>query len=352
MSSVAFVHPAAGRHYPTSTGELLAWFSTDADCLDYLEWLRWPEGFVCPGCGHHGGWRLGDGRFWCSGCDRRSSVTAGTIFDRTRTPLTVWFTACWMFATQKAGVSALSLQRALEIGSYQTAWAMLHRLRSVLIRPGRERLTGVVEVDETFVGGEEPGLRGGRARGKKALVGVAVELKEPKGYGRCRMAPRADASAVALRAFLTDHVEPAATVITDGWAGYQGIGELGYIHEPRSQRAAIARGEDPGELLPGVHRVASLAKRWLLGTHHGSVDGAHLPSYLDEFVFRFNRRTSRSRGLVFYRVLELAVGHAPVRYRDLVLDPKPKRNPPTAPGGRGHPPSLERPPANRPWRAA
>ena len=349
---MALLRPAAGRHYPASTGELLAWFPTDADCLDYLEWLRWPEGFVCPGCGHRGGWRLGDGRFWCAGCDRRSSVTAGTIFDRTRTPLTVWFTACWLFSTQKDGVSALSLQRALEIGSYQTAWAMLHRLRSVLIRPGRERLAGVVEVDETFMGGEEPGLRGGRARGKKVLVGVAVELKDPKGYGRCRMAPLVDASAASLRTFLADHVEPGTTVITDGWMGYHGIGELGYAHDRRSQRAARARGGDPGELLPGVHRVASLAKRWLLGTHQGSVGDAHLPSYLDEFVFRFNRRTSRSRGLVFYRVLELAVAHAPVRYRDLIIEPKPKRNPPAAPGGRGHPPSLERPPANRPWRAA
>jgi transposase-like protein len=342
----------AGRHYPTSTGELMAWFPTDADCVDYLEWLRWPEGFVCPSCGHHGGWRLADGRFWCAGCGGRSSVTAGTIFDRTRTPLTVWFTACWLFATQKDGVSALSLQRTLEIGSYQTAWAMLHRLRSVLIRPGRERLSGTVEVDETFIGGEDPGLRGGRAKGKKSLVGVAVERKEPKGYGRCRMAPLADASAASLRAFLGDHVEPGATVITDGWQGYHGIRELGYAHDRRSQRAARARGEDPGELLPGVHRVASLAKRWLLGTHQGSVDEAHLPSYLNEFVFRFNRRTSRSRGLVFYRVLELAVAHEPVRYRDLILDPQPKANPPTAPGGRGHPPSLERPPANRPWRAA
>ena len=259
-------NPRAGLHYPASTGELLAWFPTDADCLDYLEWLRWPEGFVCPGCSQLGGWRLEDARFKCSACGERTSVTAGTIFDRTRTPLTVWFMACWLFATQKDGVSASSVQRAMEIGSYQTAWAMLHRLRSVLVRPGRERLSGRVEVDETFIGGEEPGLRGGRAKGKKSLVGVALELKEPKGYGRCRMAPLADASATLLRAFLADHVEPGATVITDGWQGYHGIGGLGYCHDRRSQRAARARGEDPGELLPGVHRVASLAKRWLLGT--------------------------------------------------------------------------------------
>jgi transposase-like protein len=345
-------HPEAGRHYPRSTGEFQAWFRTDADCLDYLEWLRWPDGFVCPRCGHLGGWLVADGRFKCAGCGARTSVTAGTLFDRRRSPLTVWFTACWLFAAQKDGVSALSLQRALEMGSYQTAWAMLHRLRSVLVRPGRDRLTGTVEVDETFIGGEEPGLRGGRARGKKALVGVAVEVKQPRGYGRCRMTVLSDASAASLHQFVVDTVEPGTTVITDGWSGYPGLDKLGYTHQPRNQSAAHRRGEDPGELLPGVHRVASLAKRWMLGTHQGSVDNDHLPSYLDEFVFRFNRRTARSRGLVFYRMLELAVGHHPVRYRDLVVDPRPKAAAPPPPGQRGHPPSLDRPAADRPWRAA
>jgi hypothetical protein len=262
-------------HYPRSVGEFQAWFGTDADCLDcldYLEWLRWPAGFVCPGCGQAGGWRLGDGRLKCAACGGRTSVTAGTIFDRTRTPLTVWLTACWLFATGKDGVSALSLQRTLEIGSYQTAWAMLHRFRSVLVRPGRDRLAGMVEVDETYIGGEEPGLSGGRARGKKILTGIAVEVSEPRGLGRCRMTPLTDASGASLHAFVTDHVEPGARVVTDGWQGYRGLDQLGYTHDRRSQRAARARGEEPGQLLPAVHRVASLAKRWLLGTHQGSVE--------------------------------------------------------------------------------
>ena len=247
--------PRAGRDYPRSTGELQSWFATDADCLDYLEWLRWPDGFVCPRCGHAGGWAVGDGRYKCAGCGARTSVTAGTLFDRRRTPLTVWFLACWLFASQKDGVSALSLQRALEIGSYPTAWAMLHRLRSVLVRPGRDRLSGTVEVDETFIGGEEPGLRGGRAKGKKSLVGVAVEVHRPRGYGRVRMAMLADASAASLHRFVTDNVEPGATVVTDAWQGYRGLEGLGYTHDRHSQRAARARGDDPGELLPGVHRV-------------------------------------------------------------------------------------------------
>ena len=271
-------------------------------------------------------------------------------FDRSRTPLTVWFTACWLFATGKDGISALSLKRTLELGSYQTAWAMLHRLRSVLVRPGRDRLSGVVEVDESYIGGLEPGLRGGRAEGQKVLTGIAVEIREPRGFGRCRMLPLADASAASWHAFVKDYIEPGTRVITEGWQGYRGLEKLGYIHDRRSQRASRASGEDPGELRPAVHRVASLTKRWLLGTHQGSVDDAHLTSYLNEFVFRFNRRRSRSRGMVFYRVLELAVAHAPVRYQDLIVTRKPRDVPPTPPRTRGHPPSLERPPADRPWR--
>jgi len=248
------------------------------------------------------------------GADR---CEGGTVFGRRRRPLTVWFAVCWQFATAKDCVSALALQWTLEIGSYQTAWAMLHRLRSVLVHPGRDRLTATAEVDETYFGGEEPGLSGGRAKGKEVLLDIAVERREPKGYGRCRIAILTDASADSLHPFVTAHVEPGATVITDGWSGYLGIDKLGYTHEPRSQRAAVARGEDIGALLPGVHRIASLAKRSHLGTHQGRVDDAHLQSFLDEFVFRFNRRRSHSRGMVFYQLLQLAVDHDPVRYRQL-----------------------------------
>ena len=339
--------PTAGAHYPRSLGEFSSWFGTDADCLDYLEWLRWPDGFVCAACAHDGGWRLGDGRWMCPACNARTSPTAGTIFDRTRTPLTVWFMACWLFATQKDGISALGLQRALGIGSYQTAWAMLHRLRSVLVRPGRELLQGRVEVDETYIGGEEPGLAGGRAKGKKALVGIAVERFDPKGLGRCRMAWLLDGSSASLRAFLIDHVQQGATVISDGWQPYRPATKDLYVHD-----RVVVPGAKASDLLPGVHRIASLAQRWLLGTHQGAVEEPHLSSYLDEFVFRFNRRRSRSRGMVFYRVLELAVAHDPVRYRDLILNPRPSLTHRVAPATRGRPESLDRAPADRPWRSA
>ena len=273
-------------------------------------------------------------------------MTAGTIFDRTRTPLTVWFNACWQFATAKDGVSALSLQRMLEIGSVQTAWAMLHRLRSVLVRPGRERLNGIVEMDETLLGGVRPGGKGGRTPGEKILVGVGIEHRKPRGFGRCRLAVLPDASTESLGAFLAAYVEPGSTVVTDGWQPYRGALAGTYEHE-----RYVAPGRLAHELLPGVHRVASLLDRWLLSTHQGAVGGDHIQPYLDEFSFRFNRRTSRSRGLLFYRVLELAVVHEPVRYHELIVEPSPRKRPPRPPGSWGHPPSLERPPAARPWRA-
>lgn len=249
-------------------------------------------------------------------------------------------------------MSALSVQRTLSIGSYATAWAMLHRLRSILVRPGRERLTGTVEVDETFIGGVEPGLAGGRAKGKKVLVGIAIEVKQPRGFGRVRMQVLPDASAGSLHPFITESIEAGTRVITDGWNGYLGIDKHGYVHERRSQRAALILGEDPGALLPGVHRVAALVKRWLVGTHQGAVNTTHLPAYLNEFVFRFNRRHAKARGLLFFRILELAVGADPVRFTDIVANPKPKRRPPHSPGVGGHPKTLDRPRAQRPWRDA
>lgn len=237
------MRPKAGVHYPNGLGDFHAWFRTDDDCLDYLEWLRWGGGFVCPECGDTGDpWALGDRRFMCSRCQHRTSVTAGTIFHRTRTPLTVWFSACWHFATGKDGVSALSLKRTLNIGSYQTAWAMLHKLRSAVVNPGRSKLNGIVEVDETFIGGAEPGLSGGRARGKKVLVAIAVEVHEPRGIGRCRMEVIPDASGASLGPLVKQWVAPGTRVITDGWSGYRGLRKLGFTHEPRSQRAAKLRG--------------------------------------------------------------------------------------------------------------
>lgn len=340
--------PMVGLHYPGSYGELRAWFPDDAACLDYLDWLRWPAGFVCPHCSNLGGWRMKGSVWRCSDCRRRVSATAGTIFQDTRTPLTVWFAAAWYLTSQKDGASALGLQRVLGLGSYQTAWAMLHRFRTSMVRPGREPLAGEVEVDEIYVGGEEAGL-GGRAKVKKELVAVAVE-RCGSGSGRARMARIPDASRSSLHGFIKVNVESGATLLTDAWSGYLGIEEYGYTHRRVSIRASA---ESASELLPHVHRVASLLKRWLLGTHQGAVGAGHLEAYLNEFCFRFNRRNSRARGLLFYRLLQLAARTPSITYRELVINPAPKRiSPRPPPGPRTNPPSLARPSAGRPWRMA
>ena len=338
----------AGRDYPRNYAELRAWFRDDEACLDYLDWLRWPDGFVCPRCRALGRWRLGDGRYWCEVCRRRVSVTAGTIFHRTRTPLTVWFAAAWHMTSAKNGVSAKTLQRLLGFGSYQTAWAMLHRFRTAMVRPGRERLAGIVEVDETFVGGVKPGKRGRGAAGK-AMVVVAVEQRLPKGFGRCRLRVISNAEAAVLRPFLLDSIEPGSVVITDGLPPYLRATGADFVHRPISVSGS---GAPAHVVLPGVHRVASLLKRWLLGTHQGAVEADHLQGYLDEYAFRFNRRQAEFRGLLFRRLLEQAVVVGPVTYRSLVANPSAKRTKPRPPGG--HParaPSLA-PGATtpRPWR--
>jgi len=341
--------PVAGRHYPRSYGDVLAWFPDDEACFDYLDWLRWPDGFTCPHCDEVVGWRLGDGRWSCGGCARRVSATAGTIFHRTRTPLTVWFAAAWQMTSDKQGVSALGLKRVLKIGSTQTAWAMLHRYRSAMVRPGRDRLSGTVEADETFLGGPEPGVPGRGALGK-ILVEVAVERRD-KGFGRCRMQVIDDASAPTLRAFLLAHVEPGSVMLTDGFPSYPPACGTDYVHRPTPISGS---GHQAHELLPGVHRVASLAKRWLEATHQGAVKPASLQPYLDEFCFRFNRRSSRARGMLFYRLLEQAVQSGPRSYRCLVAGPGSHRRqmPVPPPGKQVHCDSLARPAPDRPWRDA
>jgi transposase-like protein len=337
-------NPAVSRDYPGSYGELLAWFGDDDACLDYLDWLRWRDGWGCPACACGRGWQLASGRRECAGCGRQSSVTAGTIFHRTRTPLTMWFAAAWQLTSQKHGTSALGLQRVLGLGSYQTAWAMLHRYRSAMVRPGRERLGGEVEVDETYVGGEEPGVAG-RQTQKKAIVAVAVEVREPRGFGRVRLRCVPDVSAAALVPFVCDVVEPGATVQTDDWRAYSAIADHGYAHE----KTVISAGEDPAHVaMPAVHRVASLLKRWLLGTHQGAVGAEHLDAYLNEFTFRFNRRASRRRGLLFYRLLEQAVATGPLYYREMIAS-RSARQPRAGPAGEPRTqPREPRPAAGRP----
>lgn len=311
--------PVLGKDYPRTWSQFLDWFATEEACLAYLERLRWPTGFICPHCGtavQPG--RASRSRLVCRACRHQSSVTAGTIFDKTRTPLRIWLGAAWYVTNQKQGVSALGLQRVLGLNSYQTAWTMLHRLRRAMVRPGREQLQGKVEVDETYIAITERGKPKSRAGRKshttKTLVAVAVEIVDPKGFGRIRLRRiRADSERYLLP-FVREVVALGSMVHTDGSPAYRSLPQQGYRHEQH----VMAGSTSPAHAsMPGVHRVASLVKRWLLGTHHGAVQPDQLDSYLDEFVFRFNRRTSRSRGLLFYRLLEQAVVNEPVTYHDV-----------------------------------
>lgn len=253
------------------------------------------------------------GMLRCAACQRQTSSIAGTILEGTRKPLRTWFEAMRFVTSQKGGGSALGLQRVLGLGSYQTAWAWLHKLRRAMVRPGRDRLSGRVEVDETYLGGPEGGVRG-RQTEDKALIVVAAQ-EDGKGVGRIRMRRIPDASAESLVPFVEESVEPGSTVHTDGWLGYVPLETKGYIHE-----VSFLHGDprSPSQLLPRVHRVVSLLKRWLMGTHQGAVSHEHLDYYLDEFTFRFNRRRSQVRGLLFYRLLQQVVEIDPVPYARLV----------------------------------
>lgn len=299
---------APGLDFPRTYREFVREFPNDDACAAYLELVRWPAGFCCPACQITAvPWRQTRGRLVCPGCRHQTSVTAGTIFDKTRTPLTTWFEAAWHLTTAKNGLSAKTLERTLGTG-YRTAWAILQRYRVSMVRSERERLSGAVEVNETLVGGVQRGGKRGRGTSKSVVV-IAVEVKDPKGFGRVRMHHVPDASGANIRPFVFAAVAPGTTVRTDGWAGYNDLAKEGYRHE----RTVLSSSGDPAHVsMPGVHRVASLLKRWILGTHQGSVVPAHLQSYLEEFTFRFNRRSSRSRGLVFRRLIEQSVVTGPV----------------------------------------
>lgn len=292
--------------YPRNLNDLEKRFRTENACREYLSVLRWSEGFICPHCGHREAWQSPGGLYRCKACRYRCSATTGTIFERTRKPLVLWFRAIWWVCSQKSGANAKTIQNILELGSYQTAWVWLHKLRRAMVRPGRDRLTGTIEVDETFIGGPKPGKRGRGAAGK-VLVGIAAEDDGNNGFGRIRLGILPNASGKALTGFTKERIEPGSTVRSDGWLGYRGMVSAGYKREVVEKKN-----------LRLAHLVASLLKRWLLGTHHGAVSPEHLAYYLDEYTFRFNRRTSAHRGKLFYRLLQNSVKMEPVTYAQIV----------------------------------
>jgi len=312
-------HPVSGIDYPGTFQEFDEWFSSENACLDYIAKLRWPKGFTCPRCGFNTAKPslMERGLFLCRKCKRQTSITAGTLFHRTHKPLRTWFFAMWFVTSQKHGTSALGLQRVLGLGSYNTAWTWLHKLRRAMVRPGRDQLTGAIEIDETYVGGLGVKVRGRGAK-RKSIVAIAAEVRG-RGPGRIRMSVIPNVSAASLHEFVLNSVQRGAEVRTDGWNGYKGIGNLGYRHFVKN----ISASGDPAHVvMPRVHRVASLLDRWWLGIHQGAIRPSHLDYYLDEFTFRFNRRTSRARGLLFYRLMEQALDCAPVP-RQMIVGGRP-----------------------------
>lgn len=298
------------EHYPKTIFEFKKQFSNEDACREYLCHIRWPDGFICPRCNCRKFWMTKRRQFRCSRCDFQGSVTAGTIFQDSRIPLRLWFEAIWHVVSQKQGANAKGLQRVLGLSRYETTWTLLHRLRIAMVRPGRDRLIGPVQVDETYIGGPRSGKRGRGAAGK-TLVLVAVEDKGNR-MGRIRLHKVKDASGTSLIPAVKESVQPKSEIRTDGWEGYSQLSTSDYKHTIIRETADVGKN-----LLPLANRVISLLKRWLQGTHQGAVRPSHLTYYLDEFVFRFNRRTSSSRGLLFYRLIQQSVSIGPTKTENI-----------------------------------
>lgn len=299
----------ADLEFPTSLPDFQRLFPDDAACAAYLERIHWREQFKCT-CGWTGEPYRFKGRphiLRCRSCQTDTSLTAGTVMERTRTPLSTWFWASYLVSSMTPGMSAVQFQRQLGLTRYETAFQILHKLRAGMVRPDRDRIGGKpaahVEVDETWVGGRTRGE--GRGKHHQTLVVAAVEVrqrqerKEPWGEhskavprrggryaGRLRLAVAPNRTAKTLTGFVVDSVMPGTMVVTDDWAGYDGLAKLQYQHLAVAERGEAKAAED---YLPIVHLIFSNMKSWLLGVHHG-VGPQHLQAYLNEFTFRFNRR--------------------------------------------------------------
>lgn len=298
-------------NYPANQMEFEKMFKIEQDCIDYLKSVRWPHGFECPTCGSIRYWKKIKDRFECIDCHTETTITNGTIFHKLTKPLLIWFRAiCWMVA-QKDGVSAKGLQKILGLGSYQTAWTWLHKFRRPMVLSGRNKLQRIVEVDKVFVGGKTIGKRGRGAEGK-SLIALAVEVQGRK-TGQVRLAKIPDASSDGLKNFMEENFESSSTIITDGWPSYNELEMKGYKH--KVQKPTLS---DEDEVLPNVHRLASLLKRWLLIMNQSYLNKNKMDYYLGEYVFRYNRRTSKSRGLLFARLIEQGVKASPISYAKII----------------------------------
>src|SRR5512132_832771 len=306
--------------FPSSEAEFRGRFADDNQCREYLARRKWPEDFRCAHCGGRTAYFLPSKRvvYECAGCGRQVSVIAGTIFEQSKKPLALWFRAIFEVTASKQGVSAAELQRKLELGSYQTAWSWLTKIRTAMVRPNREPLAGEVEIDESYVGGPEPG-KPGRAAEDKAIVAAAVE-KRGKSCGRVRLGVIANVSADVLTAFVEKHLGHGETAHTDGWRGYARLGKTGYRH---IVSVLSKLDQTAAEMLPRVHLTFSLLKRWILGTHQGSVSLKHLDGYLEEFTFR-STAAAHAGLLTAEQLLGIAMTTPPRPFWKMVGRPRPE----------------------------
>lgn len=304
------------EQYPKDFQEFLIQFPDENACWRYLIDFRWPDGYVCPHCQSQEYWLTAKRKIHCSKCQKEFSITSGTIFQDSKKPLLLWFHIMWWVVAQKTGASAHNLKDFMGFGSYETAWLWLHKLRRAMIREGREKLSGIVEVDETYIGGEEIGIeKKGRGAEQKSLVVVATECKG-KQIGRVRFRIIPDASSKSLDSFIEANIEEGSTIITDGWSGYTNLSQNEkFIHE---EKVVSGSGKQAHELLPHVHMIDSLVKRWINGTHQGKISQKHLEYYLEEFAFRFNRKLSNHRGKLFYRLMQQSIDCSPFTYKQII----------------------------------
>jgi transposase-like protein len=304
------------EQYPKDFQEFLIQFPDENACWRYLIDFRWPDGYVCPHCQSQEYWLTAKRKIHCSKCQKEFSITSGTIFQDSKKPLLLWFHIMWWVVAQKTGASAHNLKDFMGFGSYETAWLWLHKLRRAMIREGREKLSGIVEVDETYIGGEEIGIeKKGRGAEQKSLVVVATECKG-KQIGRVRFRIIPDASSKSLESFIEANIEQGSTIITDGWSGYTNLSQnKKFIHE---EKVVSGSGKQAHELLPHVHMIDSLVKRWINGTHQGKISQKHLEYYLEEFAFRFNRKLSNHRGKLFYRLMQQSIDCSPSTYKQII----------------------------------
>lgn len=298
--------------YPKNFREFDRTFANDEACLRFLEQVRWGKEFKCQRCDANKFWTMSTGLRRCQSCRFKNSVKAGAIFQSSRLPLKTWFQGIWWITVQKNGVSALNFQKNIGIGSYETSWVLFHKIRKAMIQVDRSLLQGDVEVDEAFIGGVRSGKRGRGAEGKELIV-IAAEFSGKSRIGRIRIQRIPDASANSLEQFITANITKGSTIHTDGWNGYTNVNKLGYKHLPQKSHTV-----DPDELLPRINCVTAHLKRWLMGTLHGRLDPKHMSNYFEEFVFRFNRRTSNARGLLFQRVLENSIKVEPTPYQKII----------------------------------